>query len=302
MPEAIKGTPAGERSTRGREKPMHASDVARPLVRLRGVTKSYGTGDLAVEVLKAIDLDFGKGEFVVIFGPSGCGKTTLLNIIGALDATTSGSVLVDGQELSRMSRPTLTEFRRDKVGFVFQSYNLIPTLTARENVEAALEILPFASRREMQGRALDYLKRVGLDSRGDAFPDQLSGGEQQRVAIARALAKQPLLVLADEPTGNLDEAMGGRIVALMHELNSDTGATFAVVSHNPRVAEKADRVVRLRNGKIVDTTDESGKGASSHPGHWGGDAPASDPRREPDGRHGGEARPAGDGSNEKAYP
>jgi len=285
------------------EKPMHAygmPDAARPLVRLRGVFKSYGTGDLAAEVLKGVDLDLERGGVEVIFGPSGCGKTTLLNIIGALDAPTSGSVLVDGCELSRMSRPELTEFRRVKVGFVFQSYNLIPTLTARENVEAALELLPFSSRREMQGRALDYLVRVGLGARGDAFPDQLSGGEQQRVAIARALAKQPLLVLADEPTGNLDEAMGGRIVDLMRELNAAAGATFAVVSHNPRVAERADRIIRLCNGKIADMSCEGGKGAGSHPGHREAGAPAPDPRREPGVRHGGGARPAGDGSNENA--
>jgi putative ABC transport system ATP-binding protein len=251
---------------------MHGSDAAGPLVRLRGVFKSYGTGDLAAEVLKGVDLDLEKGEYAVIFGPSGCGKTTLLNIIGALDPPTSGSVLVDGLELSRMSLPELTEFRRGRVGFVFQSYNLIPTLTAQENVEAALELLPFSSRREMRGRALDYLGRVGLGGRGDAFPDQLSGGEQQRVAIARALAKQPLLVLADEPTGNLDEAMGGRIVDLMRELNASAGATFAVVSHNPRVAERADRIVSLCNGTIADA-----------------------PRR-------GGARPGGDGPNENADP
>jgi len=284
---------------------MHAKGApaaARPLVRLRGVFKSYGTGDLAAEVLKGVDLDLEKGEFAVIFGPSGCGKTTLLNIIGALDAPTSGSVLVDGRELSRMSRPELTEFRRGKVGFVFQSYNLIPTLTARENVEAALELLPFSSRREMQGRALDYLRRVGLVARGDAFPDQLSCGEQQRVAIARALAKEPLLVLADEPTGNLDEAMRGHVVDLMHELNAAGGATFAVVSHNPRVAERADRIFHLYKGKIADAACEGEDGAGSHPEHRGAGAPTPDPRREPSLRHGGRARPAGDGSNEKADP
>lgn len=230
---------------------MRDPDAEMPLARLRGVTKSYGAGGLAAEVLKGVDLDLGRGEFVVILGPSGCGKTTLLNIIGALDAPDSGSVLVNGLELSRMRRPELTEFRRAAVGFVFQSYNLLPTLTARENVEAALELLPFSSRRELRERARDYLGRVGLGGRDDAFPDQLSGGEQQRVAIARALSKQPLLVLADEPTGNLDEAMGGRIVDLMRELNAAAGATFAVVSHNPRVAERADRIVQLHNGKIV---------------------------------------------------
>ncbi|MEJ2744624.1 MAG: ABC transporter ATP-binding protein [bacterium] len=241
---------------------MHLSnspDSATPLVRLRGVFKSYGTGNLVTDVLKGVDFDLQKGEFVVVFGPSGCGKTTLLNVMGALDAPSAGSVLVDGRELSRMSRVELTEFRRDKIGFVFQSYNLIPTLTARENVEAALELLQFSSRREIRERALDYLERVGLGAMADAFPDRLSGGEQQRVAIARALAKQPLLVLADEPTGNLDEAMGGRIIDLMRELNSAAGAAFAVVSHNRHFAERADRVFRLANGKIARVTDEGGR-------------------------------------------
>jgi putative ABC transport system ATP-binding protein len=245
------------------EKSMHLSgspDSAIPLVRLRGVFKSYGTGSLVTDVLKGVDFDLQKGEFTVVFGPSGCGKTTLLNIMGALDAPSAGSVLVDGRELSRMSRAELTEFRRDKIGFVFQSYNLIPTLTARENVEAALELLRFSGRREIRERALDYLDRVGLGAMADAFPDRLSGGEQQRVAIARALAKQPLLVLADEPTGNLDEAMGGRIIELMRELNSATGAAFAVVSHNRHFAERADRVLRLADGKIARVTDEGGRG------------------------------------------
>lgn len=263
------------------KKPTHAPgapDSAGPLVRLRGVIKSYRTGNLVTEALRGVDLDLQQGEFVVVLGPSGCGKTTLLNIIGALDAPTAGSVLVDGCELSRMSRAELTEFRRDKVGFVFQSYNLIPTLTARENVEAALELLAFPNRREMRGRALDYLGRVGLGAMADAFPDQLSGGEQQRVAIARALAKQPLLVLADEPTGNLDEAMGGRIVDLMRELNASAGTAFAVVSHNQRVAERADRVVRLASGKIVRVTREGGERTTLREGHQGGArAPALKP-------------------------
>ena len=257
---------------------MREPDAKTPLGRLRGVTKSYGTGALAAEVLKGVDLELEKGEFMVIFGPSGCGKTTLLNIIGALDAPDSGSVLVNGLELSRMRRSELTEFRRAAVGFVFQSYNLLPTLTARENVEAALELLPFSSRREMRERARDYLGRVGLGGRDDAFPDQLSGGEQQRVAIARALSKQPLLVLADEPTGNLDEAMGERIVDLMRELNAAEGATFAIVSHNPRVAERADRIVQLRNGTIAGASGEMGGEAAPHPVRRGSGAPAPDPR------------------------
>lgn len=220
------------------------------IVRLRDVYKSFKTGDVVTKVLKGVDMDMKKGEFVVIFGPSGCGKTTLLNLIGALDTPTSGSVVVDGRELDRMRRAQLTDFRRQEVGFIFQAYNLLPTLTALENVEAALELLSFTSRKEMTARALEYLQRVGLGDKADKFPVQLSGGEQQRVAIARALAKQPQLVLADEPTGNLDEALGRRIVVLMRELNNETGATFAIVSHNPGLAEKADRVIQLSGGKI----------------------------------------------------
>jgi putative ABC transport system ATP-binding protein len=221
------------------------------MVRVRGVFKSYRAGDLVTEVLKGIDLDLARGEFSVIFGPSGCGKTTLLNIIGALDAPTSGSVVVDGRELGGMSRAQRTEFRRDTIGFVFQAYNLLPTLTARENIEAALELLPGLSRKETRLRALDCLRRVEMDGRADRFPAQLSGGEQQRVAIARALAKQPRLVLADEPTGNIDEAMGARIVGFMRALNAETGATFAIVSHNPGVAAEADRVVRISRGMVA---------------------------------------------------
>jgi ABC-type lipoprotein export system ATPase subunit len=221
------------------------------IVQLHDVFKSYKTGDLVTEVLKGVDLDLARGEFAVIFGPSGCGKTTLLNLIGALDTPSSGSVMVDGQELGWMNRTQLTEFRKEKVGFIFQAYNLLPTLTALENVEAALELLPFANRKEMKAHALDYLGKVELEDKADKFPAQLSGGEQQRVAIARALSKQPRLVLADEPTGNLDETTSGCIVESMRRLNSETGTTFAIVSHDPGLAGEANRVVRLSNGRVV---------------------------------------------------
>jgi len=223
----------------------------RSVVKLRDIFKSFKTGDVVTEVLKGVAMDLVESEFVVIFGPSGCGKTTLLNLIGALDTPSSGSVMVDGQELSRMGRTQLTAVRREKIGFIFQAYNLLPTLTALENVEAALELLPFASQKEMHQRAKDYLDRVELADKAGKFPAQLSGGEQQRVAIARALAKQPLLVLADEPTGNLDSAMGERIIGLMRKLNAETGTTFAIVSHNASLADTADRTIRLQDGKIV---------------------------------------------------
>ena len=232
------------------------SKETRRIVQLRNIFKSFTTGDVVTEVLRGVDLDLTVGDFAVIFGPSGCGKTTLLNLIGALDTPSSGSVVVDGAELSRMNRAQLTNFRKEKVGFVFQSYNLLPTLSALENVETAIELLPCASRKEMRRRALDYLRRVELGDKANKFPAQLSGGEQQRVAIARALAKQPQLVLADEPTGNLDEAMGRRIVEIMRRLNADTGTTFAIVSHDSSMADAADRILRLSDGKIVN--DDSG--------------------------------------------
>lgn len=230
------------------------SEETQCIVQLRNVFKSYKTGDVVTNVLKGVDMELSKGEFVVIFGPSGSGKTTLLNLIGALDTPSSGSVKVDGQELGRMSRSQLTEFRKEKVGFVFQSYNLLPTLTALENVEAALELLPFESGKKMRQRALDCLRKVELEDKSDKFPIQLSGGEQQRVSIARALAKQPQLLLADEPTGNLDTAMGERIVEFMRKLNTETGSTFAIVSHDPGLAKEADRVIRLLDGKVVGKT------------------------------------------------
>jgi putative ABC transport system ATP-binding protein len=223
----------------------------RSIVQLRDVFKSFKTGDVVTEVLKGVDMDLVESEFAVIFGPSGCGKTTLLNLIGALDTPTSGSVMVDGQELSQMGRTQLTAFRRDKIGFIFQAYNLLPTLTALENVEAALELLPFPSQKALHQRAIEYLDRVELKDKADKFPAQLSGGEQQRVAVARALAKQPLLVLADEPTGNLDGAMGERIIGLMRKLNAETGTTFAIVSHNAGLADTADRTIRLHYGEIM---------------------------------------------------
>ena len=227
------------------------SDGGRGMVRLRDVRKSYVTGAVVTEVLRGVDLEIAAGEFIVVYGPSGCGKTTLLNLIGALDTPTSGSVVVDGRELERMGRAQLTAFRRETVGFVFQAYNLLPTLTAAENVEAALELLPAAVRGDVRRRALECLRGVGMEDGADKFPDQLSGGEQQRVAIARALSKRPQLVLADEPTGNIDEAMGARIIDVMRTLNAETGCTFVVVSHNPAVARRADRVLRLSGGRVV---------------------------------------------------
>jgi putative ABC transport system ATP-binding protein len=219
-------------------------------VHMTQVSKSYSTGEVETSVLSDVDLDIPKGEFVVVLGVSGSGKTTLLNLIGALDAPSSGQIYVDGEEITGQDRWFLTDYRRRKLGFIFQFYNLLPTLTAGENVRVSLDLLDIepAERRRL---SLESLKQVGLEGKEDKFPSQLSGGEQQRVAIARALSKRPFLVLADEPTGNLDADNGAKIVKMMRDLNKETGATFVVVTHNQEIAQKADRVIQIRNGHIA---------------------------------------------------
>ena len=206
-----------------------------------------------VDVLRDVNLEVSWGEFVVILGVSGSGKTTLLNLMGALDTPSSGRILVDGVEVSAAAERSRTEFRRRKVGFIFQFYNLLPTLSARENVEAALEILPL-TRAEIADRSRQYLEGVGLEGKLDKFPSQLSGGEQQRVGIARALAKEPALVLADEPTGNLDEDTGLRIVDLIRKLQRERQTTVVMVTHNPRFTHFADRIVRIEHRTCAEVT------------------------------------------------
>ena len=218
------------------------------LVRMTGVSKRYKSGEVWVDVLREIDISIEKGEFVVVLGVSGSGKTSLLNLVGALDRPTSGEIVVEGQVISSANEKERTAFRRTKVGFVFQFYNLLPTLVALENVEVALEILPL-SRSEIGERARHYLSAVGLSDKLEKFPAQLSGGEQQRVAIARALAKEPTLLLADEPTGNLDEETGLSVVHLMRELHRLHQTTVILVTHNPRLAEFADRVLRIEHSQ-----------------------------------------------------
>jgi len=219
-----------------------------------GVAKSYRTGEIVAQVLRDVDLRIARDEFVVMFGVSGCGKTTLLNLIGALDVPSAGTIGVDGERISSMTERARTRFRAHKVGFVFQFYNLLPTLTALENVEAALEILPLDSS-EIRRRGIHYLSAVGMADKLAKFPAQLSGGEQQRVAIARALAKEPPLILADEPTGNLDEGTGLEVMRVMSDLRRRTGATMVVVTHNPRLTAFADRVLRIERGQIQKTCD-----------------------------------------------
>jgi putative ABC transport system ATP-binding protein len=220
-----------------------------PLIRLEALTRYYRMGDVTVHALRGLDLLVDRGEFVVLLGPSGCGKTTTLNLIGGLDRPTGGSVIVDGEDISRYDEKQLTAYRRREVGFVFQFFNLIPTLTASENVELALALVEGNGSRQRQ-EAVELLGLVGLRERANHFPSQLSGGEQQRVAIARALATHPPLILCDEPTGNLDAATGQQVLQVIRNLNKQEGSTVLLVTHNTAIAPVADRVVRLRDGMV----------------------------------------------------
>jgi putative ABC transport system ATP-binding protein len=225
--------------------------MAEPLVSLEGVEKSYGSGSAAQLVLDDLSLEIAEGELVVVHGPSGCGKTTLLNLIGGLDRVDSGRIRSCGTELTNATRPELTAYRARSVGFIFQFYNLLPTLTALENVEAGVRVAG-VEREEARARSGALLDRVGLGAFAGRFPAQLSGGQQQRVAIARALAKRPRLLLADEPTGNLDEKTSAGVLDLIRELNRETAATFVIVSHNPAIARAGDHVVRLSHGRLAE--------------------------------------------------
>lgn len=216
-------------------------------VLLEKVSKTYQMGEVEVRALKDIDLTVNKGEFVVVLGPSGSGKTTLLNCVGGIDSPTSGKIVVGGRDISKLNEKELTAFRRETVGFIFQFFNLIPTLTARENVEFALDLVP----KEKRGSALEVLEQVGLGDRANHFPSQLSGGEQQRVAIARALAKRPPVVLCDEPTGELDYDTGIKILRLMRDIAREENCNFIVVTHNSAIAPMADKVIRLHSGEIA---------------------------------------------------
>lgn len=215
-------------------------------VELRNVKKIYHMGEVDIEAAAGIDFQIGKGEFAVIVGPSGAGKTTVLNILGGMDTASEGEVLVDGQDIAGYSRKKLTAYRRDDIGFVFQFYNLIPNLTALENVELALQIC----RNPMDAR--EVMREVGLGDRMDNFPAQLSGGEQQRVSIARALAKNPKLLLCDEPTGALDYNTGKAILKLLQDTCRQKGMTVVLITHNSAIAPMADRVIKIKNGRVSD--------------------------------------------------
>ena len=219
------------------------------VVELVDVWKIYHQGSVDVHALRNLDLTVSKGEFTALVGPSGSGKTTALNLIGALDAPTSGSVIVEGQDLGALGRKELSRLRRDRIGFVFQSYNLIPVLTAYENAEMVMWVqgIPAAERRK---RVMELLHSVGLEGMEDRRPTELSGGQQQRVAIARAIASDPAIVLADEPTANVDSETAENLISLMEKLNRDRGVTFLFSTHDHRVVERARRVVRMVDGRI----------------------------------------------------
>ena len=221
------------------------ASAAPPVLEVRNLTKVYPMGEVEVHALRGVSLTIAEGEFVVLLGPSGSGKSTLLNILGGLDVPTSGETLYRGEGLSSADERELTTYRRHKVGFVFQFYNLIPSLTARENVELATEIS------EDPLPAADALALVGLAARIDHFPSQLSGGEQQRVAIARAIAKRPDLLLCDEPTGALDLATGVVVLEAIARVNEDLGTSVAVITHNSGIGAIADRVLSMSDGRIV---------------------------------------------------
>lgn len=223
------------------------------LISAHNLTKVYGSGDTAVRALDNVTLQVEPGEFVAVMGPSGCGKSTLLHLLGGLDRPTSGTVTIDGHNLSDLSDAKLTEMRRHKIGFIFQFFNLIPVLNAVEN--AALPVTLDGLRQvEARERATDWLRKVGLEERLDHRPDQLSGGQQQRVAVARALVAGPALILADEPTGNLDTRASEEITALLRQVANEWGRAVVVVTHDPRIAAHADRIVFLKDGAIVDQT------------------------------------------------
>ena len=221
------------------------------MIELQGVTKVYRNGEVEVPVLRGIDLSIGPGEHVAIMGRSGAGKSTLMNIVGCMDRPTEGRYVLDGRDVSQLDDDRLSGVRGGTIGFVFQSFHLLRNLTVLENVELPMEYQP-VSRSERTRRAKELLERVGLDHRLYHRPQQLSGGERQRVAIARSLVNQPRLLLADEPTGNLDSAAQGRILDLFGQLQKETGFTMVVVTHDPTIGDVAPRCIRISDGRVVE--------------------------------------------------
>ncbi len=220
------------------------------LLELKGVTKIYQQGKIEVPALRGIDLTVEAGEFTTVFGPSGSGKTTLLNMIGCLDKPSSGSINFSGKQLEDLDKKTLAIIRRHNVGFIFQSYNLIPVLTAYENVEFAIRLINENNKNEIKDRVMKILADVGLEGLEDRKPNELSGGQKQRVAIARALVKEPKLILADEPSANLDSKSSEEVLEVMVKMNKELGTTFIFSTHDPRVMDYAQRLIEIRDGLI----------------------------------------------------
>jgi len=221
------------------------------IIEVNQLTKVYGSGDTAVKALDGVSLSIDAGKLVAVMGPSGCGKSTLLHLIGGLDHPTSGTVLIEGRDISRMKDDELTTLRRQKMGFIFQFFNLIPVLTAEENTALPL-ILDGVKQQKAAGVAADWLGKNKLADRIHHRPDELSGGQQQRVAIARAMVSDPVIILADEPTGNLDTRSSDEIASSLRQLVTDYGRTVLMVTHDPRIAAYADRIIFLKDGRIVD--------------------------------------------------
>lgn len=229
------------------------------ILEAHGIQKSYQMGKVLVPALHGVSFDVENGEFMTIFGPSGSGKSTLLHLLGGLDRPDAGNIIIDGSDILQLSEGKLAELRLSKIGFVFQFFNLLPRLSALRNVELPLAIAGI-SEKETTQKAKEMLGFVGLQARSDHRPYELSGGEQQRVAIARALINEPKIVLADEPTGNLDTKTGWEIIQLMKKLNNKKGQTFIVVTHDPRIAEEADRTIHLRDGLIEEIKENRAAG------------------------------------------
>jgi putative ABC transport system ATP-binding protein len=219
------------------------------VVRLEGVTKTYRQDSIAVHALRGVSLEIQNGDFAVLVGPSGSGKTTLLNMMGALDSPTEGRICVAGSEIGRLSKAELSQVRLRKIGFVFQEFNLIPVLSALENVEFVM-LLQGLAESQRRSRASTLLKELGLEGLEHRRPNELSGGQQQRVAVARAIAAEPIIVLLDEPTANLDSKTGGALMDMMRRLNEAKGITFVFSTHDPMVVERARRVIRLQDGQV----------------------------------------------------
>ena len=227
--------------------------IGRPMIQVKGLRKVFHVGDVEVEALRGVDLTVESGDFVSIVGPSGSGKSTLFHILGGLTPPTSGTVTIDGEDLSQLTEAGRTKVRKNKVGFVFQKYNLLPTLSARDNIAIAHEIAGKGKMKAaMEPWFLDVLRLLGLESRLDHKPRAMSGGEQQRVAIARAIVNRPAILLADEPTGNLDTKNSDAVLGLLRDLNAKLGQTILMITHNPEAAAYGHRTVHMRDGQIID--------------------------------------------------